>query len=229
MSTLLLRLAGPMQSWGTRSRFSTRDTEREPSKSGVIGLLCAALGRPRHEAIDDLATLRMGVRVDHEGTVCADFHTAGGGRWKGKPYGVAKASGAVPTEANYAKMTVLSTRYYLADADFVVGLEGDEALLASLEGALKNPVWPLYLGRKSHVPAAPIRPLMVDQPLEQALRQAPFKPRKKKNSSHDLRLVLECDPGEGEVRLDQPLHFAERSFAQRHVRHIFMPAPQQEE
>ncbi len=47
MSVLLLRLAGPLQSWGTQSRFRVRDTGREPSKSGVIGLLCTALGRPR--------------------------------------------------------------------------------------------------------------------------------------------------------------------------------------
>ena len=49
MSVLLMRLAGPMQSWGTQSRFGHRDTGTEPSKSGVIGLLCAALGWPRDQ------------------------------------------------------------------------------------------------------------------------------------------------------------------------------------
>lgn len=44
MSTLLMRLAGPLQSWGTTSRFDQRDTGKEPSKSGVIGLMAAALG-----------------------------------------------------------------------------------------------------------------------------------------------------------------------------------------
>ena len=34
MMSVLLRLEGPLQSWGTRSRFNHRDTEREPSKSG---------------------------------------------------------------------------------------------------------------------------------------------------------------------------------------------------
>ena len=53
MNTLLLRLAGPMQSWGTQSRFTIRDTGYEPSKSGVIGLLCAALGKPRDESHPD--------------------------------------------------------------------------------------------------------------------------------------------------------------------------------
>ena len=49
-----------MQSWGVQSHFPERDSGREPSKSGVIGLLCAALGRPRTVSIADLAALRKG-------------------------------------------------------------------------------------------------------------------------------------------------------------------------
>jgi CRISPR system Cascade subunit CasD len=64
---LLIPCVGPMQSWGTRSRFQERDTEREPSKSGLIGLICAALGRDRNETVEDLAALKMAVRVDREG------------------------------------------------------------------------------------------------------------------------------------------------------------------
>src|SRR5207248_4205529 len=108
MSVLLLRLAGPMQSWGTDSRFSHRDTRAEPSKSGVVGLLCAALGRPRSEPVDDLAALKMALRVDREGRLARDFHTA---------LDVIKADGSGTT-------TVVSNRYYLADADFLVGLDG---------------------------------------------------------------------------------------------------------
>mgnify|MGYP000599216911 CR=1 FL=1 len=44
MATLLLRLAAPLQAWGADSKFETRKTGREPTKSGVIGLLAAALG-----------------------------------------------------------------------------------------------------------------------------------------------------------------------------------------
>jgi CRISPR-associated Cas5-like protein len=124
MAVLLLRCAGPMQAWGSRSRFGERDTEREPTKSGIVGLLCAALGKPRVEnpgdgfpSIEELARLRMGVRVDREGVVRRDFHTAGGGKWRGEPYGVAKSSGG-------RGETVISNRHYLTDAVFLVGLEG---------------------------------------------------------------------------------------------------------
>lgn len=78
MSVLVLRLAAPLQSWGTQSRFSIRDTAREPSKSGVIGLIAAAIGRPRDGEIDDLMALRMSVRIDRDGTLQRDYHTAGG-------------------------------------------------------------------------------------------------------------------------------------------------------
>lgn len=68
-----------MQAWGTQSRFIVRDTGWEPSKSGVVGLLCAALGcsRDDDQTVVELASLRMGVRVDGEGALLSDYHTAG--------------------------------------------------------------------------------------------------------------------------------------------------------
>ena len=74
MSTLLLRLAAPLQAWGINSKFDIRKTEREPSKSGVVGLLAAALGRRRDESLDDLAALKFGIRSDKEGELLKDFH-----------------------------------------------------------------------------------------------------------------------------------------------------------
>ena len=74
MSTLLLRLAAPLQAWGINSKFDIRKTEREPSKSGVVGLLAAALGRRRDESLDDLTALTFGIRSDKEGELLKDFH-----------------------------------------------------------------------------------------------------------------------------------------------------------
>ena len=127
MPTLLLRLAGPMQSWGTTSRFDERDSQLEPSKSGVLGLVCAALGRDRAEPVDDLARLKMGVRVDREGLLMRDYQTA---------TGVVSAAGKVDMDR-----TVISPRYYLADAAFLVGLEGDDrALLERIHAAFRSPL-----------------------------------------------------------------------------------------
>ena len=60
MSVLLLRLKGPLQSWGDSSRFTRRETRQEPTKSGVLGLLAAAQGRRRGDPIEDLAGLAFG-------------------------------------------------------------------------------------------------------------------------------------------------------------------------
>src|SRR5258706_11213757 len=118
MSTLLLRLAAPMQSWGTQSRFVVRDTGLEPSKSGVIGLLCAALGRPREAPMEDLARLRMGVRVDREGVMQTDYHTAGGWHRRADAgYGVARFGGGPPDP-------LVSWGGYPPRPDLPSGLEG---------------------------------------------------------------------------------------------------------
>jgi len=216
MSVLLLRLSGPMQSWGVQSRFTVRDTGLEPSKSGVVGLLCAALGRHRHEPVDDLADLTMAVRVDQEGVMARDFHTAGKG-------GIMKASGQVER-----KNLVVSNRYYLADARFLVGLEGDDLdLLTELHAALRDPHWPLYLGRKAFVPGEPVwlpDGLRPDETLVDALRTYPWLGYDPDKCPDQVRLVLEDRDGP-EMRPDQPLSFAERRFAPRHVRTDFIPAP----
>lgn len=216
MSVLLMRLAGPMQSWGTRSRFATRDTGAEPSRSGVIGLLCAAMGRPREESLDDLtpARLRMGVRVDREGRLSRDFHTA---------LNVARADGSSPGP-------VLSSRYYLADADFLVGLQGPHDLLVKLDESLARPVWTLSLGRRSFVPGKPVRIGVVDGELEQVLASYPWEPRRRapratvSSPPPSLRLVMEVPMGQGEPRPDVPISFATRTFAVRHVATRFVPA-----
>lgn len=205
MPTLLLRLQGPLQSWGTTSRFDERDTQLEPSKSGVLGLLCAALGRDRHEPVDDLAALRMGVRVDREGVPMRDYQTA---------TGVLRASDA---KAEHER-TVVSPRFYLSDASFLVGLEaaGLEQL-TPLHQALRHPVWPLALGRKGFVPSAPVYlpDGLVMQPLEQALQscELPAHPHR----AMRLRLVLE-HASEGATRFDQPVApFSQRRFGPRFV------------
>ncbi len=161
MSVLLIRLCGAMQSWGTKSRFYDRDTEDFPSKSGVLGIVGAALGRDRAEDISDLTALKLGVRALDKGTRKYDYQVAG-------VDGFFRASGSV--ERNSA---IPYTKHYLSDADFVVGLEGDRALLKRINSALRNPVYPLFLGRKSYVAAKPFslpENGIVEVPLYDALR-----------------------------------------------------------
>lgn len=205
MATLLMQLVAPMQSWGVQSHFGHRDTGLEPSKSGVIGLVCAALGRDRAEPIDDLAALRMGVRVDRAGVLKVDYHTA---------QDVMKSDGG-------RKDTELSRRYYLSDAAFLVGLEGDAGVLRAAHAALLNPRWMLFLGRKSFVPSRPVglSDGLSDDGLWDALqRRAPLDTR----VQNEVRFVIEDAAGES-VRPDQPVSFAAgaRRFRSRRVRTLF--------
>ena len=225
MPTMLLRCAAPLQAWDTQSNFGVRTTGREPSKSGILGLLCAALGRPRSEGVDDLANLRMGVRVDQEGDLLRDWHTAG-------KDGYLKASGAVER-----KNLITSTRYYLSDAAFLVGLESvDHSFLETLHQALNHPRWLLFLGRKACPPSMPVYlpDGLQDADLLTALKgyawlgqlERRYHQLKKANSN-GLRVVLEDQETGESVRNDQPISFQKdrRRFAPRRVTTTFIQWP----
>ena len=225
-STLLLRLAGPLQSWGISSRYASRDTGSEPSKSGVIGLLAAALGLPRDTDLSqaaigpdgrpfDLTRLRMGVRVDNEGVPGYDFQTVGGG--DDHP-GIAQARDTQRTigrrlanpeswRGGGKGAISISNRYFLQDAVFLVGLEGDDRdALRDLDLAVRQPVFPLGLGRRSYVPSCPVglpgggvRALTVAR----ALGEEPWpidgrtvRPDWRSSGPRRLRTVIEVDPSE---------------------------------
>ncbi|MBQ9348808.1 MAG: type I-E CRISPR-associated protein Cas5/CasD [Oscillibacter sp.] len=215
MATLLLRLAAPLQSWGIDSKYETRDTGKEPSKSGVVGLLAAALGYRWDvdlKFLNSLNELFFGVRVDQEGELLRDYHIA----WvKGEDH---------PN---------VTHRYYLSDAVFLVGLESpDRAYLEKLEYALRHPVFPLFLGRRSCPPSMPLVLGIRETDLMSALRDEPWQAadwkqtqirkalqRKTMRRPVSLRLVTDSLPREtgGGIIRDLPVTFnpAHRKFGWR--------------
>lgn len=216
MPVLLLRLAGPMQSWGTKSRFEVRETGMEPSKSGVLGLLCSALGRSQSEPVDDLRSLTMGVRIIRQGTLRRDFQTAK----RIIKAGEATKEKKKPRENDFGDK--ISERFYLSDADFLVGLESDDVrLLRVLYDALENPKWQLFLGRKSYPPSLPpwIPDGLKEGELMEVLKEYPVKLRDKE-VREPVRLVVEDVNGE-DARMDQPKGnaFLSRTFDVRRVHH----------
>ena len=226
MPTLLLRLVGPMQSWGTTSRFDQRDTGKEPSKSGVIGLLAAAMGIDRENWTDDLKSLtrlRMGVRHDRQGSFKQDYQTAG----------CASKDTIIKADGKPSKDGVVSRRHYLADAAFLVGLEGKErSLLERAHAHLKSPVWLLSLGRKSYVPSESIwiEDGVQDAPLREVLIRWPWIAtlRKWENPPGQLLVSWESEDGTGTLKMDQPLSsFAERRFGARFIRLEWIPFPRE--
>lgn len=198
MSTLLIRLAGPMQSWGSRSRFATRGTESAPTKSGVIGLVAAALGIRRNEPLERFAGTRFGVRIDQPGRLERDFQTA--------------------RSLDGAASMPLSHRYYLADAVFLAGLEHeDRGRLEAFAEALKRPAFPLYLGRRAFPPAGPIDVTVTDVGLDRALGSAPWTVSETYRDANgravpELELLLETAP---DNRHAEPIRDEPRSFDPR--------------
>lgn len=215
MSTLVLRLAGPMQAWGESSRFARRSTERAPTKSGVIGLLAAARGLRRTDPLEDLLSLTFGVRIDQPGRVERDFQTAR-----------AADGSAFP----------LTQRFYLTDARFLAAVEGDDDLIAGLDDALRQPAFPLYLGRRSCPPAGPVGLGVRDASLWDALHGEPWHAarwwRRRQNPSVDLELLVDAvavpagvTPERESEHHDEPVSFDPmlrqygwRTVAQSHVR-----------
>ncbi|AKZ59524.1 hypothetical protein SAM23877_6479 [Streptomyces ambofaciens ATCC 23877] len=215
---LVLRLAGPLQSWGASSRFTRRTTESAPTKSGIVGLLAAAAGIERGDdtRLAPLAALRFGVRIDQPGTRIRDFHTA--------RHGVTGAS--MP----------LSERFYLADAVFVAAVEGDQRLIAGLHDALRSPVYAPFLGRRSCPPAEPVDLGRYEETtLEDALTSVPWQAsawyRRRHRSPQTLTVLRETTATEStdaaDVLRDQPVSFdaAHRRHALRTVVTTAVPTP----
>jgi CRISPR system Cascade subunit CasD len=218
MTVLVMTLSAPLQSWGSASRFVRRGTESWPTKSGVVGLLAAAQGRRRSEPLEDLADLRFGVRIDQPGRLVRDFQTE------------KMADG---------RMLPLSYRFYLGDAVFLAGVQGDRSLLEGLAAALRRPAFPLYLGRRSCPPAGPLLPLLFDTDLEDALSRQPWaaaswyrrSPAVRGLAEVPLETVIDCPPStEGAVAVhDHPVSFDPelRQYRWRSVRfgHVTVPGP----
>lgn len=202
MPTLLIELAGPQQAWGSRSRFATRGTERAPTRSGVIGLLAAALGVPRTGSLARFAELEFGVRIDQPGQIERDFQTA-------------------RTLDGRTSMP-LSERFYLAGAVFLAGLGSPERTeLEDLQHALAHPVFPLYLGRRAFPPAGPLPTEIVDSGLREALAAATWRAsvsyrRALQDENPSLELLLDARSGE---KVDLSLRDVPRSFDPRRRRH----------
>ncbi|MFA7037318.1 MAG: type I-E CRISPR-associated protein Cas5/CasD [Methanosarcina sp.] len=207
MVTLLLRLSGPLQAWGTDSKFETRNTQREPSKSGVIGMIAAAMGRGRNDPIADISSLKYGVRIDQKGTIIRDYHTA-----------------HHPTDYIRAFVT---NRFYLENGCFLVGLEGEEKILGDIDFAIKHPFYPLYLGRRSCPPSGQISLGLRDEELFDALRNEPWQASEwyRVQAPRKVSLEIVCDsvPGRSSMLVrDCPVSFSQerRSYGFRGVERI---------
>lgn len=211
MKTILLKFAGPLQSWGTDSHFETRHTDFYPSKSGVIGLITAGLGygRDEDEKIQKLNDVNFAVRVDQQGFLMKDYHIA-------QKY---KNNGEF--ERNY-----VTNRYYLEDAVFVVAIshKSDE-LMDKIEGGLRYPYYQPFMGRRSLPLCADFIIDTTSKGAVESLKDCPWQAatwymrRHKKQNKINLEVYADSDLIDGSrrsLRKDRVI-----SFSQKERKHSF--------
>ncbi|MGV9290951.1 type I-E CRISPR-associated protein Cas5/CasD [Streptomyces sp. NPDC003719] len=241
MSGLLLRLAGPLQSWGERSAFTpVRDTAPFPTRSALIGMFAAAEGIGRDEGgLDRYRDLRLTVRVDRPGVRLVDYHTVGGGFPKDRT--------AATSAGSNKGAAVLTSRHYLSDAVFVVAVTAsDDITIERLAAALSRPHWAPYLGRRSCVPDEPfLLRRHVDDPEEELRTRVPLSrpaPRTRDgNGQENQTIAVEflseqppptsstAGPGYDVIDVnDVPVSFAphSRSHTGRRIHRTRVPVPQ---
>ena len=179
MKTLLLKFAGPLQSWGTDSHFETRHTDQYPSKSAVIGLLAACLGYQRNDDSDiqHLNDLDYAVRVDQTGQTIRDYQTV-------KKY---KKNGEL--DRNY-----VTNRYYLEDAVFIAAVSSsDSRWIDEIAEAVKNPYFQPFLGRRSCPPQADIFLGVNEKGAVAALTELPWQASTWYQRKHNNHVPLYAD------------------------------------
>lgn len=179
MPSLAFYIDAPMQSWGAASKFTYRETNSFPTKSALIGLIAGALGIDKHQASEaallqpiadlKLTTVRL-VKPERSPSRMNDFHTVGAGytpingrdnsSWQAMMCNH-KASGGVK-KTNGSPDGVITHRSYLTDARFVALWEGDQATLLQVQSALLDPVWGIWFGRKTCLPASPLTPTLAE-------------------------------------------------------------------
>lgn len=219
-SALSIYLDAPLQSWGVSSRFQRRGTESHPSKSGVLGLIAAAMGIDKHspdeaDQLSPLAACRFSVfpLATREKTapvsLLEDYHTVGGGYDRDDPverlHIARKASGGPST-------TIVTRRFYLEQARFAAVLEGATSVLQQAAAALENPVWGVWFGRKCCLPAAPLLPTLA------TCSQEALAGLLKKTQARIIgESLIEQDGDSAWHPLDNPVAFGRREFLSRPV------------
>lgn len=207
---LALFLDAPLQSWGYQSRFDQRTSFSMPTRSGIIGMICAAMGIDRSEAsaLDDFKIIKMTVLAFDQHPRLVDFHTVGGGWDKKKnPLNMVK-------KPDRSGQTIVTRREYLQGSKFGVLLEGTGELLLKIKKALENPVWGIWLGRKSCVPASPVCQGFFDSP---ALATNHLSDLAGNTVTRRLEDAESFEDGNDTLN-DVPMDFSIRLFSPRRIR-----------
>ena len=165
---ILTWLEAPLQSWGADSKFGRRDSLDFPTRSGILGLLCCALGQggAQREWLAKMSRYSQlvvsyarkreprdgkSVKIERE-PLLRDFQMVGSGYDKKDPWQNLLIPKTTEGKNAVGGGTKLTYRYYLQDMAFSVIAQLPEDEADAIVSALCYPVWDIYLGRKNCVP-----------------------------------------------------------------------------
>jgi CRISPR system Cascade subunit CasD len=234
---LLLWFEAPLQSWGADSKFGRRDSLPFPTKSGVLGFICAALGATgeQRELLAEMAPLTqtaisyLRIKKNSDSgmadrqTLLRDFHMVGSGydRYDGSDkwyqFNIPKtADGSKPNGAG----TKMTYRYYLQDAKFAVAVEVPTEKADIFAKALQAPVYDIFLGRKSCIPTDFVFRGSFDTETEAFTVAGVI--AEEKELTEDFRVVSGEADGETMTINDIPLQFGQiKKYKDRRVTVIY--------
>jgi CRISPR system Cascade subunit CasD len=210
---LVFTLAATIASFGDVAGHERRGSWGWPGRSAILGLLAAANGIRRDGDFAALDALAVSVAVFEGGQPLRDYHTV-----QTVPTTVARRPQSRPEALRRAGKdanTTITLRDYRTGVLFGVAVTGGG--LHALVEALRRPVFPLYLGRKSCPLSAPVAPRVVQAAsAEAALAQVQLPPWHK-GAVARLLYAEGGATGQTETRHDAPLDRQRWHFAARPV------------
>jgi len=141
MAVIALRFRSTQASFLENTGFiseQVRDSGVAPTRGMIAGLLGAALGVKRGEKLPEVLAVATHFRKPPK---------------KGSDFAI------IQNALNFSgklKGSHMITKYYLHDVDAVVLVEVPNKNYSQYIEALKNPVYPIYFGRKSCIPTLPL-------------------------------------------------------------------------
>ena len=154
MNYLELTIDGIAQHWSSKKDLVTAvssayyATEKCPTKSGIVGMMGAALGYPYcDERLTELfESTDIRYRMIHKGIVAVDFQVA-------RPL---DGDAFETVGGKHKDDGVIKRVEYLQDYAFVVYVGADDKRLQEIYEAFQCPKWQPYFGKKCCLPGKPI-------------------------------------------------------------------------
>ena len=204
MKILHFTIYGTLQSWGERSSWNIRDSAEWPTKSGITGMICSALGYGYNDPrIGELChNIQIGCKTKKEySPQLNDFQTV-------DYFGGMLANGK--REDRISQKTIVQNKYYIMDKKFLIAITAPDDILKQIQAAMLNPKWAMSLGRACCIPSQPIIPYIGDfGSIEDALRNVPL--------YDGIEEVMQIEADYGQRRTDVRAIGPDKKYEERYV------------